>query len=287
LDEPDEQLGFALAPDGERGAEPIGDAAVEMQTARSILTRASGFMSDYDFTLNPYSGCTFGCSYCYAAFFVRDQGLQDSWGEWVKVKSNAVQLLRRMRTPINGKRIYMSSVTDPYQPIERRLGLVRDLLEILVPLQPRLVVQTRSALVTRDIDLFKQLSHVRVNMTVTTDDERVRKAFEPRCTPNASRLSAIAEVARSGVPTAITMTPLLPVRDSRQFAATLRETEVQSFVVQPFHVTRGRFVAGTRPEAERIVRDLGWDEVAYQRVVDVLRAELPNLSEGKEGFAPA
>jgi len=86
-------------------------------------------MSDYDYSLNPYSGCSYGCSYCYAAFFVRDDQKRESWGNWVIVKENALQVLRKMRTDLRGKTVYMSSVTDPYQPIERRLKLVRSLLE--------------------------------------------------------------------------------------------------------------------------------------------------------------
>jgi toxin-antitoxin system PIN domain toxin len=125
--------------------ERIGDTEVSYRDAASILTRATGFMSDYDFTLNPYSGCGFGCSYCYAAFFSRDAQRSDSWGRWVEVKQNALEKLNRMRTSLTGKAIYMSSVTDPYQPIERRLLLVRGLLEALAEQQPRLVVQTRSA----------------------------------------------------------------------------------------------------------------------------------------------
>jgi DNA repair photolyase len=243
-------------------------------------------MADYDYTLNPYSGCTFGCSYCYAAFFARDKDLQERWGEWVTVKENALQSLRRMRTPLTGKSIYMSSVTDPYQPVERELRLVRELLEDLVPRQPRLVVQTRSPLVTRDLDLYGRLERVRVHMTITTDSEDVRRAYEPHCPGNGQRLDAITEVAASGVSAAITMTPLLPVEDAEAFAQRLLATGVQRFVVQPFHAERGRFVAGTRDAAAAITSRLGWDNEAYRRTVARLRAVLPNLEEGKDGFAP-
>src|SRR5690606_6458636 len=71
----------------------LGHAGVEYHDAASILTRATGFMSSYDFTLNPYSGCSFGCTYCYAAFFARDPSRHDSWGRWVSVKQNAIEKL--------------------------------------------------------------------------------------------------------------------------------------------------------------------------------------------------
>lgn len=259
---------------------------VESIQARSILTAASGFMRDYDYTLNPYAGCTFGCHYCYAAFFSRDQELQRTWGEWVKVKENAVALLRRRRTNLRGKRIYMSSVTDPYQPIERDLQLSRALLSELLHDQPHLVMQTRGPLVVRDIDLFQRFENVRINVTITTDSEDVRKAFEPRCPSNARRLRAIAELVGAGLEVHVTLTPLLPVEDATAFARTLLATGAEHFVVQPFHSDRGRFTAGTRDQALHVAERLAWDEQAYRRVVTVLRDALPSLTEGREGFAP-
>ena len=264
----------------------IGHATVTAASTRSILTKASGFMADYDFTLNPFGGCSYGCTYCYAAFFARTEERQADWGNWVEVKENALEVLRRMRTDLAGKSVYMSSVTDPYQPIERRLGLVRDLLAELAPRGVRLVVQTRSPLVTRDIDVLAEFDAVRVNMTVTTDSDDVQRAFEPHCATNSKRLEAISTVAAAGLPTAITMTPLLPLRDPARFAQELKGTGVRDFVVQPFHADRGKFVAGTRDQALAIERELDWSPTRYREAVAILRKELPNLSEGKEGFAP-
>lgn len=265
----------------------IGEAEVGYIRASSILTPASGFMKDYDYTLNPYSGCTFGCTYCYAAFFAREAEQRDTWGAWVNVKENALELLRRMKTDLHGKTIYMSSVTDPYQPIEQQLELVRGLLKLLVKQQPRLVVQTRSHLVVRDIDLLRAFEHVRVNMTVTTDSERVRRMFEPSCPGLHRRLEAITAIHQAGVPTSITMTPLLPLDDPDDFATRVAATGVPHFVVQPFHVERGKFVAGTRTEARQLFQDMNWNDEAYRSAVAVLRRRLPVLEEGKEGFAPA
>lgn len=264
----------------------LGHTIVNQADTRSILTRTSGFMSGYDFSLNPYSGCSYGCTYCYAAFFVRDQEKQESWGKWVTVKANAVELLRRMRTDLTGKTVYMSSVTDPYQPIERRLELVRRLLEELVERQVRLVVQTRSPLVTRDIDLFAKFEHVRINMTLGTDSRRVQQAFEPHCASPQRRLRAIKAVHDAGIATSITMTPLLPIEAPEKFVEDLLATGVPHFVVQPFHMNRGQFIAGTRPGALRIVEELGWAEADYQRIVRLMHQRLPLLEEGREGFAP-
>jgi DNA repair photolyase len=264
----------------------LRSAAIEYIDSSSILTRASGFMGAYDYTLNPYSGCEFGCNYCYAAFFSRDLEKQNNWGHWVTVKQNALKKLKRMRTDLHGKKIYMSSVTDPYQGIEAKISLVRALLEYLVPKQPRLVVQTRSPLVKRDIDLYSQLEHVQVNMTITTDSEEIRKAYEPNCPKIEQRLRGIQAVAEAGINCGITMTPLLPIQNSELFATRLIETGVRNFVVQPFHANRGHFVAGTRDIAIEASKKLNWTDDKYNEVVAVLKQKLPNLKEGKEGFSP-
>jgi DNA repair photolyase len=185
-----------------------------------------------------------------------------------------------MRTDLRGKSIYMSSVTDPYQPVERRLGLVRDLLVELVTRQPKLVVQTRGPLVTRDIDLLSQFDDVRVNMTVTTDSEQVRRAFEPTCPSNSQRLDAIRQVQEAGIQTCITMTPLLPIENPQEFARQLLATGVRRFVVQPFHASSGRFVAGTRDAAVEMSKHLNWDEDRYRATVEVLRERAPSPRRG-------
>ena len=93
---------------------------------------------------NPYAGCTYGCTYCYAAAFTRTDGDRDAWGRWVTVKENAIERLGRWRGRLAGRRIYMSSVTDPYQPVERKLKLTRRLLEGLASERVKLVIQTRA-----------------------------------------------------------------------------------------------------------------------------------------------
>ncbi len=269
-------------------------------------------MDAYDFTLNPYSGCAFGCTYCYAAFFSTTKEQRENWGRWVTVKQNAVDLLERRKPGyLDGKRIYMSSVTDPYQPIERKLKLTRGLLAIMAERhKPKLVIQTRSPDVVRDCDLFTQIEtddrdlfrkvtkhggRVQVNMTVTTDDEDVRRTFEPSCPSNAHRLRAIAQVQAAEIDACITLTPLIWVNDPKAFAQSLLDTEVKKFIIQPFHFQRGKFVAGTRDDAIRLMAEklncnLGSFRERYEEhyatVHRVLKDALPELGEGKDGFKP-
>lgn len=265
----------------------IGHSQVEYKSFSSILTKTSGFISAYDYTLNPYSGCTFGCTYCYAAFFAKTQDFRNNWGYWVQVKENALELLvKRRKKPLYGKKIYISSVTDPYQPIEKDLEITRAILqELLTYHQPHLVIQTRSSLVTRDIDLLRQFQTIQVNMTVTTDDERVTKVFEPFCSLNKVRLDAIKQVSDSGIKACITMTPLLPISDPHNFAKSLLETGVDKFIIQPLHSERGRFVAGTREGAMRLIKEMDWNSSKYEQVLKIIKEYIPNIGEGKEGFS--
>ncbi|MCY3990550.1 MAG: radical SAM protein [Caldilineaceae bacterium] len=284
----------------------IGPTAVTYAPFRDILTRATGFMDAYDYTLNPYSGCSFGCTYCYAAFFSRDITKQESWGYWVTVKENAVALLKKRKPgSLDGKRIYISSVTDPYQPVEKHLELTRQLLKVMAEHhKPKLVVQTRSPTVVRDINLYRKIEEsggrVQINMTVTTDDESIRSTFEPFCPSNPVRLEAIGEIQAAGLDTCITMTPVLLVNDKHQFTENLVATGVKDFIAQPFHFRRGRFLAGTREQAlDLMAEKLGCGrkdfvheyEKRYREFFLHLKKELqdrglPELGEGKEGFRP-
>ena len=285
--------------------ERVGQARVDYVKTGQLLTKATGFMEAYDFTLNPYSGCSFGCTYCYAAFFSRDADKRDNWGYWVNVKANAIALLDKRRRSLDGKLIYMSSVTDPYQPIERQLELTRRLLELMAKRhKPKLVVQTRSPLVERDCDLFRRIAdkggRVQVNMTVTTDDKDLRRTFEPFCPANHRRLAAIRAVQAAGIDTCITMTPLLLVNDNDAFAADLIGTGVRRFIAQSFHFNRGKFVAQTRGQAfDLMAEKLGCEGdnfvgeylKRYRQFFKVLSNKLrdnnlPPLGEGKAGFAP-
>lgn len=266
----------------------IGNTEVLYKNAASILTEAKGFMGAYDYTLNPYSGCSFGCTYCYAAFFSRSEDQRKNWGYWLHVKQNALQLLMKFRKKsLLNKTIYMSSVTDPYQPIERELKLTRSLIkELLIYHQPRLVIQTRSPIVTRDIDLFKQYKVIQVNMTITTDSEKVRKVFEPLCPSNVSRLKAIQEVNEAGVNSCITMTPLLPVEDAEDFAKKLLDTGIKKFIIQPFHSDKGKFVASTRENAMKLVNEMNWTIDKYYKVLEIIQKYIPDIGIGKDGFSP-
>ncbi len=286
--------------------ESVGKKPLTYIDAKSILSPATGFIGSYDYTLNPASGCLYACDYCYAASFSTRADAQQTWGDWANIKRNAIELLttKHPAGALDGKRIYASSVTDPYQPFERQVRLTRGLLEVLAEHHKvKLVVQTRSPMVTRDIDLFRRIEQgggrAQVNMTVTAPPteagERIRKAFEPQCPSNAARLKAVSELDAAGVQCAITMTPTLLIDDPEGFADVLLATGARSFVVQKFHLQGSGFRASTRDGAletlTEILRCKREDVLAvyaqhYKRAVAVLKRHLPELGEGEEGFRP-
>lgn len=285
------------APVFDRGPDKGGGARISYVDSRSLLSPTGGFISSYKFTLNPYSGCGFGCEYCYARFFAPSLEEQQTWGQWVKVKENAVELLRKARTARTpgrrlepGDAIYMSTVTDPYQPIEQKLGLTRALLRELIEVQPRLTIQTRSPIAARDIDLFQQFERIRVNFTITTDSEDVRLRYEPHCPAIEVRLKAAEAVSAAGVPIGISVSPMLPIKDVATFARRIARLNAAEYVTQYFKPTRSRFAAGTATEAIRFLQLDSWTleeyRAARRTIADILGSCRP-LLEGTEGYAPA
>jgi DNA repair photolyase len=196
---------------------------MEQINARSIFSPATGFIrrGGFDWTCNPYVGCSYGCVYCYAMFLPQNRRPRKDWGKWFQAKVNAVELARKQAPRVAGQAVYVSSVTDPYLPAERSLRLTRGILEVLVPHRPQLLIQTRGPLVVRDIDVLSQYPSVRVNMSIPTDSEAVRQAFEPKAPPLKRRWQALAEVKAAGLPVGICVTPMLPLEDAEGFVKRL------------------------------------------------------------------
>ena len=251
-----------------------GVADVIYADASTILARPTGKLEWLDFTLNPYQGCTFACTYCYAAFFAPEEEQRERWGKWVRVKTNAIAKLRNSRQNLRGKQVLMSSATDPYQPIEAKLELTRSLLPILAQRGAHLSVLSRSPLVTRDIDLFKTFEHINITLSITTDSDEVRKRFEPQCAAIDRRLDAITQLSSAGFRTSINVAPLLPLYDAQTFAQQIIATGVSRVHIGTFHETTGPFASGTRQPALAIAREMGWTEGRRELVAAELRGYL-------------
>ena len=225
-------------------------ARIFPRTVGQALTRTGGYLRGYTHSLQPYVGCEFSCRYCY----VREMTVQRAnpyrlpWSGWVSPKTNvAARLLASAkRGTLASARIFMSSSTDPYVPLERKLGLTRDLLEVMREFPAEaLVVQTRSPLVLRDIDLLSTLPNVGVSITITTDDDRVRRAFEPDSPRVARRIEVLAALSAAGIPTQAAVSPILPC-DAAKLAALL-DPVADRVVVDD--LARGDGAGGSRSRA--------------------------------------
>lgn len=173
---------------------------------RSVLSKSKVF----DYVVNPYIGCQHGCTYCYARFMKRFTGHAEPWGQFVDVKVNAPQLLRRQLNTMPRGRVWVSGVCDPYQPLEREYEVTRKCLEILVEHNWPITVQTKSPLVLRDLELLKRGNDLEVGLTVATSDEGVRKLFEPWAPSTQERIETLEELHSSGIMTFAMIAPMLP-----------------------------------------------------------------------------
>ena len=178
---------------------------IEIQ-AKAILSKSKV----YDYVINPYKGCQHGCSYCYARFMKRFTGHREPWGQFVDVKVNASDLLRVEVHKKKPATVWISGVCDPYQPIEEKYKLTRKCLKILAHNNWPVIVQTRSPLVLRDIDILKEGRNFEVGLSVTTADDSIRKLFEPNAPSIKDRITALDMLHRSGIRTYVMIAPMLP-----------------------------------------------------------------------------
>ena len=164
----------------------------------------------YPFVINPYVGCQHGCSYCYARYMKKFTGHKEPWGTFVDVKINAAELLEKEIHRKKKAEVWISGVCDPYQPLEKKYRLTRQCLEILIREDWPVVIQTRSPLVLRDVDLLKRATSLEAGFSMPTADEGIRQLFEPAAPPLAERLEALAALHDAGIRTYAMIAPLLP-----------------------------------------------------------------------------
>lgn len=174
--------------------------------AKSILTKSK----IYPWVVNPYTGCQHGCSYCYARFMKRVTGHKEPWGEFVDVKVNAPELLRKEITKKQRAQVWVSGVCDPYQPLEEKYRLTRQCLGIFAQNGWPVIIQTRSPLVLCDMDIIQDAKDFEVGFSVTTADDTIRKLFEPNAPPIEERIAALDTMHSAGIRTYAMIAPVLP-----------------------------------------------------------------------------
>jgi DNA repair photolyase len=168
----------------------------------------------YPYVINPYTGCQHNCSYCYARYMKRFTGHREPWGQFVDVKLNAPDLLRQEITWKRTGKVWISGVCDPYQPLEEKYKLTRQCLEILAKNDWPVVIQTRSPLVLRDIDILKAGRDFEVGFSITTADDSIRLLFEPNAPPINDRIKALEKLHQAGIRTYAMIAPILPGAES-------------------------------------------------------------------------
>jgi DNA repair photolyase len=192
--------------------------AIQEIRASSILTpQKFGSLSEhYDYTINPYAGCAFGCSYCYVPKFPGNHKIGE-WGSWVNVKVNAPELIRKDRAKIFGSRIFFSSATDPYQYLELKYRITRACLKELLNYPPQYItMHTRSHLMLQDIELLRAFGNrLEVGISLPTDDDLIRQEFEPKAPSIMRRLELMKRLSESGVAVYASVSPLLPCNPDR------------------------------------------------------------------------
>ena len=224
----------------------------------------------YDYVINPYVGCPHRCAYCYASYMDAFDPHPDPWGSYVDVRLSDDPLSENKLT---GKRVFLSSVTDPYNPLEAEYRRTRSLLEELARIECSVEITTKSDLVLRDIDILKEMADVVVNFSLNTLDENFRSAMD-NASSVSERLSALKTLHDTGIGTGIFVAPMFPeITDPVAIVEATKEF-VDQYMFEDLQLRGGyrtnilKFVAGKYPhiydvyEEIYINKDLSyWDMV--------------------------
>ena len=201
--------------DGERP--PALPTRYYRDPSRTLIARNESPDVGFGASINPYRGCSHGCSYCFARPTHEYLGLSAGldFETHILVKEDAPALLEKaLRAPSwRPEVIAISGVTDPYQPVERKLRITRGCLAVLAKYRNPCVIVTKSGLVTRDIDLLRELAEHEaavVNVSITSLDDSVRRVMEPRASPPHERLRAVEALATAGIPVGVLVAPIVP-----------------------------------------------------------------------------
>nr|WP_319386104.1 PA0069 family radical SAM protein [uncultured Roseibium sp.] len=201
---------------------------VQEERARTIITRNESPDLSFDRSINPYRGCEHGCIYCFARPTHAYMGLSPGLDFETRLfaKPNAAALLERelSKPGYIPRVIAIGTNTDPYQPLERSYQLMPEILDVLDRSSHPVAIVTKSALVTRDIDILSKMAErnlVKVALSVTTLDRKLCRAMEPRASAPHKRLKAIEVLSGAGIPTSVMMSPIIPA---------LTDSEIESLL---------------------------------------------------------
>ncbi|NBI59074.1 radical SAM protein [Lachnospiraceae bacterium] len=171
---------------------------------KDLVTKSNLPASDY--VINPYVGCPHGCRYCYACFMKRFTNHSEAWGSFIDIKRCDKPISKKK---LQGKSVFLSSVTDCYNPFEEKYENTRKILEQLISIDCELNISTKSQLILRDIDLLKQCKNLKVSVSVNTLDEQFKSDMD-RASSIGKRLETIETLHENGIYTVLFMSPIFP-----------------------------------------------------------------------------
>ena len=227
--------------------------------SKSIITKSN--IPGIDYVINPYIGCQHACLYCYAEFMKRFTGHGgETWGEFLDVKQFGLDKIKPEK--YDGKTILLSSVTDPYTPLEAKYENTRRVLERLIGTKANMQILTKSRLVERDIDLFQQFAHIQVGISLNTLDEEFARRIEPRASKPLDRLSALQKVAESGISTYIFLSPIFP--KITEWKEIIR---VSQTITNEFHFENLNFRGHNIPRITRLIAEFYPELTEYYEMI--------------------
>ncbi len=201
---------------------------VQVEKPRTVITRNESPDISFDRSINPYRGCEHGCIYCFARPTHAYMGLSAGLDFEAKLfaKPDAPRLLERelARQDYRVRPIAIGTNTDPYQPIEKEWRVMRQILEVLRDANHPVMIVTKSAMVTRDIDILAPMAEkglVRVGISVTTLDRKLARTMEPRASTPSKRLEAIRMLAEAGIPAGVLVSPIIPALNDHEIERVL------------------------------------------------------------------
>jgi DNA repair photolyase len=247
--------------------------AIHSIEAKSVLQKSG--LPGTRYVINPYTGCVHGCVYCYARFMKRFTAHREPWGTFLDAKTNAAQVLKKQldsrRKPLD-ERVFFSSVTDPYQPPEKRCRLTRSLLEVLLDHQVPVSILTKSDLVLRDLDLLRRIPGATVGLSFSTMDDRLARILEPRASPPSRRIHALRELQAAGIDTWAFLSPFLPGVSDLDAQVVALEGAVGEFGVEAINTRGGNWagvekaLAGIDPALPGRCKSLSRDAVFWKEL---------------------
>ena len=171
---------------------------------KSILTKSNLPLGGY--SVNPYIGCSHACKYCYACFMKRFTGHKEEWGKFIDIKICDKAISKKI---LNGKTVFLSSVTDCYNPFEKKYFVTQNILKQLVDIDCKTIICTKSDLILRDIDILKRLKNLTVAVSVNTLDENFRKDMD-KASNIFDRIKVLQTLYKNNIKTVLFMSPIFP-----------------------------------------------------------------------------